>query len=194
MSRRSARGAGRRTVRSEVVLDHRYLRLRLDTVHDAAGRETTFIVGTGPAIAQAVPVWDDGTVTLLSQRRHGLRARSIEVPGGHVDEGETPSAAARRELREETGLSARRLTPLLDFFPAIKLQQPFHAFLAQGLREGVASPEQDEDIRLVRLPLEEAAERALSGWVRHGPTIVAILAAREALRRQLRPRSRSSRR
>lgn len=186
----------RRVVRREVVLDHRYLRLRLDTERDAQGRETTFILGTGPSIAQIVPVWDDGTVTLLSQRRHGLRTRSIEVPGGHVDPGETPLAAARRELREETGLSARRLTPLLEFLPAIKLQQPFHAFLAEGLREGVASPEHDEDIRLLRLPLEEAAARALRGWVRHGPSIVAILAAREAVRNAARgqraPRSSSS--
>lgn len=189
------RRPGRRTVRSEIVLDHRYLRLRLDTERDAQGRETTFVVGTGPPIAQIVPVWDDGTVTLLSQRRHALRVRSIEVPGGHVDPGETPLAAARRELREETGLSARRWTPLLEFLPAIKLQQTFHAFLAEGLSAGVATPEHDEDIRLVRLPLETAAARALTGWVRHGPSIVAILAAREAARnaaRGQRARSRSS--
>lgn len=171
-----------RVVRSRVVLDHAYLRLQLDTTRDRTGAEHTFIVGSGPRIAQAVPVDEDGTVTLLSQRRHGLRARSIEVPGGHVDAGETPAAAARRELREETGLSARRLTPLLRFLPAVKLRQPFHAFLAEGLREGAAAPEDDEDIRLVRLPLEEAAARALRGWIVHGPSIVALLAARELVR------------
>jgi ADP-ribose pyrophosphatase len=143
----------RRVVRRDVVLDHPYLHLRLDTERDAEGREHTYIWGTGPDIVLVVPVWPDGTVTLLSQRRYGLRARSVEVPGGHVDPGESPAAAAKRELREETGLSARRVTELLTFFPAIKLQQRFHAFLATGLRAGRAEPDDDEDVRTLRLPL-----------------------------------------
>lgn len=167
----------RRVVRRQVVLDHRYLRLRLDTERDERGREHTYIWGTGPDIVVVVPVWADGTVTLLSQRRYGLRARSVEAPGGHVDRGERPAAAARRELREETGIVASRVTPLLTFFPAIKLQQRFHAFLATGLRQGRAAPDDDEDLRALRIPLADAAARALTGWVVHGPTIVALQAA-----------------
>lgn len=172
----------RRLVRKQVVLDHEYLLLRLDTERDEQGRERTYIWGIGPEIVVVVPLWADGTVTLLSQRRYGMRARSIEVPGGHVDPGESPAAAAKRELREETGISARRVTKLLDFVPAIKLQQRFHVFLATGLREGRAAPDDDEDIRTLRLPVESAAARALTGWVRHAPSIVALLAAREARR------------
>lgn len=172
----------RRVVRREVVLDHRYLRLSLDTERDASGREHTYIFGTGPDIAQAVPLWDDGTVTLVSQRRYGLRARSIEVPGGHVDPGESPLDGARRELREETGISARRLTPVTSYLLAIKLQQRFHVFLAEGLRPGRARPDDDEDIRLVRLPLATACRRARAGWVVHGPTVLALLAAEAAVR------------
>ena len=99
-----------------------------------------------------------------------------------MDAGEEPRAAALRELREETGITARRATPLLEFLAAVKLQQRFHAFLAEGLREGRARPDADEDIRLVRVPLDEACRWALSGRVLHGPTIVSLLAAREALR------------
>jgi ADP-ribose pyrophosphatase len=181
----------RRVVRRQVVLDHRYLRLSLDTERDERGREHTFILGRGPDIAIVVPVWPDGTVTLLSQRRYGLRTRSIEAPGGHVDPGETPAQAARRELREETGVVARRVTKLLEFLPAIKLQQRFHVFLATGLREGRAAPESDEDVRNVRVPVDEAASRAVTGWIVHGPTIVALLATAKALwderrRRELR--------
>lgn len=174
--------ARRRVVRREVVLDHRYLRLSLDTERDAAGREHTYILGTGPDIAQAVPLWPDGTVTLAAQRRYGLRARSVEVPGGHADPGETPHAAALRELREETGIVARRLTPVVTHLVSIKLQQRFHVFLAEGLRPGRARPDADEDIRLVRLPLAEACRRARRGWVVHGPTILALLAVEAAVR------------
>lgn len=187
---RSARTAGlarRRVVRKQVVLDHPYLHLRLDTERDARGREHTYLWATGPDVVVVVPVWEDGTVTLLSQRRYGLRARSIEAPGGHVEPGETPAAAARRELREETGIVASRVAKVVEFFPAIKLQQRFHVFLATGLRAGTAAPDDDEDLRTLRVPLGDAVRRSLSGWVVHGPTIAALCAAAESARR---PRTR----
>lgn len=68
--RPAKRPAKRRTVRREVVLDHRYLKLDLATERDAAGREHTYIHGTGPHIAFIVPLWPDGTVTLNRQRRY----------------------------------------------------------------------------------------------------------------------------
>lgn len=177
------RGAKRRVVKRHVVLDHKVLHLRLDTVRDAEGREHTYIFGTGPEIVVVVPVWDDGSVTLLAQRRYGLRKRSVEAPGGHVDPGETPLAAAKRELREETGIVARRVTPTLTFLPAVKLQQNFHAFVATGLRAGPTDLDDDEDVRPVRMSLDEACRRAVSetGFIVHGPSIVALMAAREAL-------------
>ncbi len=172
----------RKVVRREVVLDHRYMRLSIDTERQADGSEQRFIRGTGPHIAYAVPLWDDGTVTLNVQRRYGMRARSVEVPGGHVDPGEAPAAAAKRELREETGLVARRVTPVLDCLVSIKVQQPMHVFVATGLRQGPPAREADEEIECVRLPLDAAVRRALAGWMRHGPSILALLAAREHVR------------
>ena len=79
-------------------------------------------------IAFSVPLWPDGTVTLNRQRRFGMAKPSIEVPGGHVDPGETPLVGARRELREETGLVAKKMTRLLTCFSSIKVQQRVHLF------------------------------------------------------------------
>jgi ADP-ribose diphosphatase len=172
----------RRLVRREVVLDNPYMHLELATERDAKGAEHTYIHGTGPDIAFVVPLWDDGTVTLNRQRRFGMRARSIEVPGGHVDEGETAAQGARRELREETGIRARRLTRLLSCFSSIKVQQRVHLYLAEGLAQGAQQLDHDEEISLVRVPLATAVRRARRGWVVHGPSMLALYAAQEHVR------------
>lgn len=164
------------------AFDHRFLHVDLVTVR-RGGREHTYIHGGGPDIAFVVPVWDDGTVTLNRQVRFGLARPSIEVPGGHVDPGETPLAAARRELREETGITARRMTRLRTFIPSIKIQQSVHAFVAQGLTQGPPALEDDEEIETIRIPLDDAIRRAQRGWMVHAPSMLALFLARERLAR-----------
>ena len=172
----------RRVIRRETVLDHPYFHIDLATERDAAGHEHTYIHGTGPEIAFVVPLWDDGTVTLNRQRRFGIARPSIEVPGGHVDAGEKPAVGARRELREETGLTARKLTPLLTCFSSIKVQQNMHLYIAEGLTEGPQRLDDDEEIELLRMPLDRALARARRGWMVHGPSILALYAAQEHVR------------
>ena len=172
----------RRVVRREVVLDNPFFHLELATERAPDGREHTYVHGTGPDIAFSVPLWDDGTVTLNSQRRFGMKARSIEVPGGHVDRGEKPLAGARRELREETGIRAKRMTRLITCFSSIKVQQRVHLYLAEGLTAGEQELDHDEEIVLVRLPFDEALRRARRGWMVHGPSILALYAAAEHVR------------
>ena len=178
----------RKVVRVKNVLDHPYFHLDLATERDETGGEHTYILGTGPDIAFSVPLWDDGTVTLNAQRRFGMKEPSIEVPGGHVDRGEKPLAGARRELREETGIRARRMTKLLTCFSSIKVQQRVHLYLAEGLTPGPQELDHDEEIVLVRLPFEEALSRARRGWMVHGPSILALYAAAEHVRTRDRAR------
>jgi ADP-ribose pyrophosphatase len=171
----------RRVVRSKDVLDHRNLTIKLVTERDAAEREFTYVWGTGPAIAYCVPLFEDGTTTLLRQRRYGIDGPSLEVPGGHVAGDEQPAAAAARELEEEAGLVAGTVTPLTHTFLSVKIQQELHFHVATELSEGTPSPEADEEIETVRMPLEEAVAAALRGEVRHGPSVTALLlAARHA--------------
>ncbi len=169
--------AERRVVREESVLDHRYLTLRLVTEADDAGREFTYVWGTGPEIVYVVPLHDDGTVTLLRQRRYGIAGASLEVPGGHVDPGEAPADAARRELAEETGLRAGDVRHALTTLLSIKVQQRLHYFVARGLTEGPTARELDEEIDLLRVPLAEAVALATSGAMLHGPSVTAVLLA-----------------
>jgi len=172
----------RKVVRRKVVLDVPVFHLELATERDPAGREHTYVYGTGPDIAFAVPLWPDGTVTLNRQRRFGMTKPSIEVPGGHVDPGESPLVGARRELREETGIVAKKMTRLLTCFSSIKVQQSVHLYLAENLRDGPQELDHDEEIETFRVPLEDAVRRARRGWMVHGPSILALYAAQGFVR------------
>jgi ADP-ribose pyrophosphatase len=111
-----------------------------------------------------------------------MKEPSIEVPGGHVDKGEKPLAGARRELREETGIRAKRMTKLITCFSSIKVQQRVHLYLAEGLTAGEQTLDDDEEIELLQVPLDEAVRRARRGWMVHGPSILALFAAAELVR------------
>jgi ADP-ribose pyrophosphatase len=130
-----------------------------------------------------LPLHDDGTVTLIRQLRPAVGGHLLEIPAGRLHPGEEPAACGRRELAEETGLAPRELVPLGRFYPSPGVfDEVIHLFLATGLSQGKAMPEQYEEIETVRLPLGEALRRAASGEIMDGKTITALLRAGSATR------------
>ena len=102
----------------------------------------------------------------------------LELPAGRLGAGEDPAACGRRELAEETGLSARTVEPLGVFLPSPGVfDEVIHLFLATGLAQGDPDPERYEDIETVRLPLDEARRMAVDGAIRDGKTIAALFRA-----------------
>lgn len=108
----------------------------------------------------------DDHVILVRQYRHGVGTASLELPGGMVDEGEIdPAAAAARELEEETGYRAGniRLIASLSPNPATHTNR-LHVSLATGVTlAGAQNLSGSEAIEVVRLPVAEALQRALTG-------------------------------
>jgi len=131
-----------------------------------------------PGGVGVLPVHDDGTVTLIRQLRPSVGESLLEIPAGRLHPGEAPSECGRRELAEETGLSAGRLAPLGRFYPSPGVfDEVIHLFLGTGLVQGRSAPEQYEDIETVRLPMGEALRMAGTGAILDGKTIVALLRA-----------------
>ena len=131
-----------------------------------------------PGGVGVLPLHGDGSVTLIRQLRPSVGGTLLEIPAGRLHPGEAPSECGRRELVEETGLTAKELLPMGRFYPSPGVfDEVIHLFLASGLAQGRSSPEQYEDIETVRLPLEEALRMAGTGGIVDGKTIVALLRA-----------------
>jgi ADP-ribose diphosphatase len=115
-------------------------------------------------------------ILLERQYRHAAQSMMWELPAGRIDEGETALTAAKRELLEETGYSARRWKRILHFYvsPGF-LDETMTIYLAQGLRAGVAQPEEDERIATTFFTLTEAKNMVIRGRIRDAKTICGVL-------------------
>jgi 8-oxo-dGTP pyrophosphatase MutT (NUDIX family) len=116
-------------IRSEEIANCRVFTVRRDLcVRDAADFENdehTFYVLDCPAWCNIIPITKNDEVVLIEQFRQGIEAISLEIPGGIVDEGETPERAAERELLEETGYAAGEIVFLGKSHPNPAIQNNF---------------------------------------------------------------------
>ena len=125
-----------------------------------------------------VPYFDNGDTMLVRQWRHAWNVSSWEVPAGTSDPGEDPRECASRELAEETGLIAARLTSLGVVHGAAILTGLAHLYLAEDLTESARAPETyEQDMEVLRLPFTEALGAALDGQIVHSGSITALFRA-----------------
>ncbi len=121
--------------------------IRRDEVIEPSGVRAIREVITHPGSVVVLPVLPDGKILLIQQYRHATQQNLWELVAGRMDPGETPKAAAARELVEETGYRAKRLRVFLDVFPTPGfLEERMFLLLAEGLTAGEAEPEEDEKI------------------------------------------------
>ncbi|RJQ79177.1 NUDIX domain-containing protein [Amycolatopsis panacis] len=166
---------------SEVVHIGRVVGLRIDDVVMPGGgtarREVVEHLGAVAILALDA----DCAVTLVHQYRHPLGRRLWELPAGLIDHpGEEPVVAARRELVEEAGLTARDWVTLVDVAASPGFtDEVVRVFLARELSEvdREVLGEEEADLVVRRFPLAEAVRMALAGELVNGATVSGVLAA-----------------
>jgi len=114
-------------------------------------------------------------VLLERQYRYAANDYLWEIPAGRIDSKEKPLPAAKRELREETGYSAKSWRQALFFYPSPGfMDETMTVFLARGLKSGQAQPEDDERIEFELVPLSRTVKMIASGEIRDGKTIASV--------------------
>jgi ADP-ribose pyrophosphatase len=120
-----------------------------------------------------VPV-SEGQVTLVRQPRPAVGGKVLELPAGLREDGEAPLESARRELREETGLHGGEWVEVAAFFTSPGFtDEKIHLFIATDLEQGDATPEETEELELVRVPLDQIP--SLLEEVEDGKTLAGLL-------------------
>ncbi len=164
---------------SKLAYQGKVFNVYTDTVIEPGGRRNTrdVIRHNGSVVILAVDDTNpaDPGVILIRQYRHAAGQFLIELPAGRIDAGEKPLAAAKREMIEETGFRARKWTLLTKYFASPGfLGEWMQIYLAQELREGTATPEEDEHIELLRMPLSQAMHLVAGNQIHDGKTLIGL--------------------
>ena len=128
-----------------------------------------------PGAVVLAPLLPNGDVLMVRQYRHAINQTILELPAGTRDWDEDWTTCAQRELREETGHRAQKLTRLGEIWPAPGLSSELMLlYLAQELHPDPLPQDEDEAIEVVRLPLVDLLAMAQDGRIRDAATIVGI--------------------
>ena len=162
------------------LIDQRWLAVREQRVRLANGHEIErFHLIQGPNWASVLCLTRAGEVVLVRQYRHGLGGPSLELPAGVIEPLEAPIAAARRELREESGFEAPHLEPLLAIAPEpARNTTRAHFFFARGAtRVAALQLDSSEELEVLLVPASELLSLIDDGHIVHAAHIAAILSA-----------------
>ena len=165
-----------RTLASTPKYANPWFSVREDRVIRPDGTAGTYSVVSAERLAIGIlPLWDDGSVTLVGQYRYPVNEYSWEIPEGGARLDSDPIDGAKRELREETGIEAENWTYVGRVHTSnCFVDEVCHLYLARRLRQGVADPGPDEALRTWRVPFREAVAMALDGRITDAITIAAI--------------------
>ena len=162
---------------SEDVFEGPVFTVSRDEVREG-GRVNRRDVVRHPGSAAIVPAYDDGTLALVRQYRHPAVKYLLEIPAGSRDPFESPEDCARRELEEELGVVAGSLEKLTEFFVSPGFcGEKMWVYLATDLTETKASPEDDENLEIVRLSVARALEMIEAGEIEDAKTIIGLTLA-----------------
>lgn len=166
---------------SETRYENPWIRVVHHEVLNPAGGDGIYgVVEFKRAAVGVIPLDENGNTWLVGQFRFPLGCYEWEIPEGGGDPCESHETCARRELLEETGIEADHLEPIIAGMQLSNssTDEVGFVFVARGLRHTEANPEETEDLKVWKLPLEKAIQMAIDGEIRDSLSVAALLKAR----------------
>ena len=163
---------------SEQLYDGKIVKLFRDRVELPNGKSAFREVVRHPGGVIILPLDDEGNVYMVRQFRYAYNQPVLEIPAGKLEYGEEPLSAARRELEEEIGATAKQWTHLGNIWPTPGFcDEVQHLYLARELIFGETHPDEDEFLEQVCMPFAEAVAMAADGRMQDSKSVVALLRA-----------------
>ena len=174
-----------KTSSSEIVFQGRLLDVRRDIVILPNGANGIREWIKHPGAVCCIPILPNGKIALIRQYRYSVRKMMIELPAGKLDKNETPEDCAIRELEEEIGYKANKITFLTNIHPAIGFaNEKMWIYYAEDLEKTNQKLDSDEFIEIIPTKLEDALKMVWNGSITDGKTMIGLIWADKVLRKQ----------
>ena len=171
-----------KTVESETLFEGKIVTLKLDKAELPNGRVARREVVEHPGGVAILPLFDDGTVSIVRQFRYPFQEVVTELPAGKLEKGEDHRPAALRELEEEVGVTCGKLTYLGCLYSSPGFStEVLHMYLAQELAQGACHPDDDEFLDAERIPFSQLADQVMSGEIVDAKTVALVLKVKQLL-------------
>jgi len=169
-----------KTISTTPIYSNRWLSLREDSVELPDGRTTIYgVVSCGECVG-VLPFVNRDTIVIVRQYRCVAPRATWAMPTGSAHPGESVEAAAQRELAEEAGHRASRLTHVSTYHTSKSvMDETAHLFIAEDLVPAPGRPDETEFISVRRFPFDAVVQMVVSGEIVDGMTIIAVLRARQ---------------
>ncbi len=167
-----------KTVSTQTIFEGKIVTLKVDQVAMPDGRLADRELVLHPGGVGVVAVTEDNKIILVEQYRKPLDKAIFEIPAGKLDAGEDPLTCAKRELSEETGMTAKSYTYLGFIYPSPGFtDEVTHMYLATGLSRGETHPDEDEYLEVMEVSLDEVLAMIEKNEINDAKTVCGILKA-----------------
>ena len=163
-----------KTLSSEKVFDGKVVKLKKDKIELPNGETAYREVITHPGGACVLAI-ENNFIYFVKQFRYPYQKTLLEIPAGKLNEGENPEDCAIRELEEETGLKASKVTLLHSIYPTpAYTTEIIYIYLAEGLKLGTAHLDDDEFLNVEKIEVERAKQMLINGEIHDSKTVVEL--------------------
>ncbi|HZK00319.1 MAG TPA: NUDIX hydrolase [Tissierellaceae bacterium] len=171
-----------KTMKSEKIYEGKILNIRVDTVELPDKKYSKREIVEHPGGVAIIAITDDNSLVLVKQFRKAVEDFTWEIPAGKLEVNEEPRETAIRELKEETGYQAEKLTYITEFYTSPGYcSEKIHLFLAEGLIEGESSPDSGEFLETSTIALNDLVKMLDRGEIVDSKTMIGIFMAKQYL-------------